>query len=480
MKPFQPIENKEFIGRSRERKQLCKIGQSDEAEIVVLYGRRRVGKTELLEQCYRERNLLKFEGLEGQPSQVQMASVMDDLARYTEQPLLSQVQVQTWKDVFHHIYTHTQSGTWTIYFEELQWLAEYKDDFISILKFAWDNWFRRNPNLLMILCGSSPSFMIQHVMHSRSLYNRSQHEMHLQPLSLQEAAAYMGDKYSKQDIMDAYLTVGGIPLYLKQLKQDSSIWLSLCQSGFVQDAFFSKEHARIFVSSMSDDPNYKKVIAYLAKKPHATRADILKHLKISSGGGVTALLNDLELCGLMRKYAPVFSGKESRLARYAIDDPYLHFYYQFIASQQKAITQGKFNDDPTMGITHQKYQQWLGYAFERFCQRYAHRIAERLGFSAVQYDSGAYYNRSTSKDDPGYQIDLVYDRADNVLTVCEIKYLKDKVPSKVIVEFEKKLARLDMKKERTIHKVLITMNGAEQSVINDGYFDRILTVDDFF
>ncbi|GJM06344.1 MAG: ATPase [marine bacterium B5-7] len=480
MESFQVIENKDFIGRSFEREKLHALGEAGSPGIAVLYGRRRVGKTELLEQTFRARNILKFEGLEGKPERAQMLSVMQDLASYAAQPLLKEVDVQCWKDVFSHIYSHVQHGVWTIYFEEVQWLAEYHDNFISELKFAWDNYFRRNNKLLLILCGSSPSFMINHVMHSKSLYNRSQHEIHLEEFTLSEARQYLGSNYAKRDVMDAYLTVGGIPVYLEQLKQDSSIWLSLCKNAFTKDAFFSKEYQRIFISSMGDDPVYRQVIEFLSKRHHATRNEILAHLKMPSGGRFSALMHDLEMCGFIRKYVPVFSGESSKLVRYCIEDAYLRFYYNFIKPIAGEITRGKYNKIPVTAINQSAYQKWLGFAFERFCRRYTDVIADILKFSAVQYQSGAYYNRSTSQQDSGFQIDLLYDRADNVLTVCEIKYLTGKVPKKVINDFEMKLAHLKTKKEKTIHKVLITAEGAEQSVIEQGYFDRILTLDDFF
>lgn len=165
--------------------------------------------------------------------------------------------------------------------------------------------------------------------------------------------------------------------------------------------------------------------------------------------------------------------------RYQINDAYLQFFYKFIHPQLSDIQQGKYQNQPTKALNLQEYQQWLGYSFERYCLNNAHRIAEILGFFGVQYTAGAYYNRATTKKDPGYQIDLLFDRKDHVITVCEIKYTQNKTGTAVIDEFEKKLALLKNPKNKTVHKVLISASGADNALINHHYFDSILTLDDF-
>ena len=177
-----------------------------------------------------------------------MRALMSDLAGYANEPLLRGVSVSSWQDVFRYIFRYIEKGEWTLYFEEVQWLAQYKTGFISELKFAWDNYFRSNHQLIVILCGSSPSFMINQVAHSKALYNRSQHEIALEPFDLNETKQYL-KKMSIRNVMDAYLTVGGIPVYLERLAQQSSVLLSLCKNAFAKNGFFVGEYERIFISS---------------------------------------------------------------------------------------------------------------------------------------------------------------------------------------------------------------------------------------
>ncbi|MBM3197884.1 MAG: hypothetical protein FJZ58_01340 [Chlamydiae bacterium] len=466
-----------FIGRTFEKERLTSIGKSPTPCILVVYGRRRVGKTELLEQVYAGRNILKFEGLYGKSQQEQMTHVLWQLSEYTNNPLFSKLALSSWKEVFLCINDQITEGPWTLYFEEVQWLADYADDFIAEMKFVWDNYFRHKQGLLLILCGSSPSFIINQVIHSQSLYNRSQHELHLQEFSLTETVEYLAPR-SKREVLDAYLTVGGIPEYLKWCKTSSSVFLSLCNNAFMPDSFFSKEHERIFVSSLADNKHYKNIIEFLALRRFATREEILHHLHISTSGSLTDVLQDMELCGLIYKYAPYNLGDSSHLTRFCLADNYLQFYYKFIKPIASDIQKGVFKNRPTSAISMDTYHKWLGFAFERFCRNNHHHIAKLLGFSGVRYSSGVFFNRATQKAEAGFQIDLLFDRDDKVLSLCEIKYTQGKVGIDVIEEMERKIKLFPNKKGKSLHKILITLEGAQDSLLQRHYFDHILTLED--
>jgi AAA+ ATPase superfamily predicted ATPase len=468
-----------FIGRKEELKTLEAIGNSKTASLLIVYGRRRVGKTELIEHAYSKRNLLKFEGIEGYSQDKQQKIVMQQLAEYAQEPLLRDVSVKNWIDVFKYLHQYTQKGKWTLYFEEVQWLSNYEDDFVSELKYAWDNWFRHNPGMVVVLCGSATSFMINKVVHSKALYNRSQHEIKLNEFSLHEVEQFFKNQPLK-NMMDAFLSVGGIPEYLNRVKKNSSIYLSLCEQSFKPNSFFSKEYERIFISNFASNKHYKQIIQFLSQRKFATREEILQHLKITSGGRISELLEDLELCGFITAYTPYYATGDSKLVRFCIQDAYLQFYYKFIQPIEQDIQHGVFTEHPERAINDQALQKWLGFSFERFCRRYHHSIAKQLGFSAVRYRSGSYFSRSTAKGEPGFQIDLLFDRDDNVVTVCEIKYLRSKVPSKIIHDTDKKLALLPNNKKKRLEKVLICTYGAEKSLLHSGFFDRILTLEDLF
>jgi len=485
LKPFFINENKSFIGRKAEQHYLAEIIAKDEASIIVVYGRRRVGKTELLEQVFRHRNILKFEGVESGDEKLQQALILSTLAKYADDPKLGKLSFNNWVEILELLADYLKEGEWTLYFEELQWIASYQPHFISALKRVWDNYLRHNPKLIILLCGSSPSFMISEVLKSKALYNRSQYELHVKPFTLLETQAFLPQK-SPHEIMDAYLSIGGIPEYLKRIKSGPSLYLGICKESFSPGGFFVHEYQRIFTSSLANNKYYKEIIEFLSHRKFATRDEIMTYLKISSGGSLSTLLEDLELCGFINKYTPYHSKPGSLLARYSIAEAYLQLYYKFIHEKITQIEQGDYQKNPSSAIAHSTYLKYLGFAFERYCQSQSRLIATLLGFSGVAYHSGPFFNRETSAQKSGFQLDLVFERQDRVITLCEIKYLNRPVDKTIIREFEQKLALFNLfiqnakKTSYTLQKVLISAQGADESVINSGYFDRILVLEDLF
>lgn len=475
----QLVENPNFIGRRAERQRILEAANAQEASILIVYGRRRIGKTELIEQTLRQRSLLKLEGVEGGDKQAQIFRVLYQLSKVFEDPYITKMQFATWLELFDFIADKLQGDRWTLYFEEVQWLAEYKNEFISDLKTVWDNKLRHNPGLLIVLCGSSPSFMKNHVVHSKALYNRSVYELNLREFSLNETREFLG-KRSNREVMDTYLSIGGIPEYLKRLKKYSSAKIGLCENSFKKESYFSVEHNKIFISSFAENVHYQKIVGYLSRAKFATRTEIEKHLKLDGGGSLSNVLDDLESCGFIERYIPFQAKKIGKLVRYCISDNYLRFYFKFIQPISKKIEQGFYDEAPLGALNQDSYQKWLGYAFERFCRLNHKLIASIIGYQAVNYTSGVFFNRATDKKDKAYQIDLIFDRADHVLTICEIKYLNTKVGVEVVDEFERKLNSLPNEKSKTIEKVLITASGATNSLLEKGYFDVIITLDDLF
>jgi AAA+ ATPase superfamily predicted ATPase len=366
-------------------------------------------------------------------------------------------------------------GPHTLYLEELQWLSCYDDELISDFKIAWDNYLRHNKDLIVVLCGSSPSFMASHVIKSKAIYGRSQHQMHVKPFTLEECRAYFGEDFSDSAVMDAYLTVGGIPEYLSYLRRSKSPYLELCREAFTPNGYFFNECERIFVSSLANNPHYRKILDMLARERFLTRSEIASQLKIEAGGTLSELLHELEATSFVNRYVPFNKKEGSKLVRYEIGDPYLQFYFKFVASQAKKIRNGMFQDNPTKALNLTDYQQWLGYSFERWCRSNHQQLARRLGFGAVNYDVGPFFSRSTPSN---FQMDLVFRRADRVITIMELKYSRAPAPKSVIQEFERKLDLFDVPPRHSVERVLVAVSGCEQSVIDAGYFDEILTLKD--
>ncbi len=485
--PYKVLENRSFQGRKAEIRLLEEAASSGKPSLVAVYGRRRVGKTELIEQSLRTRNLLKFEGLEGGDEKRQMEQALYQLARYAGDSHIEKLRFTRWLELFDFLGRFVEHGVWTLYFEEVQWLASYKDDLVSDLKHAWDNTFRRNPRIMVVLCGSAPSFMVAKVLRSHSLYGRVAKEIHLKPFTLDVTAGFLGPNRSPFDVLEAQLALGGIPEYLKLARDESSTYLSLSKSSFVPNAYFLNECDRIFVSSLAENTHYRRIVEHLAARRSATRQEIADRCRLKPGGTLSALLDDLEMCGFIEGVVPYDRGPRSKIVRYQIADPYLQFYYRFIAPERRAIDTGTFQDNPTAALPLHEYHQWLGYAFERWCRSEHHRIASLLGFGGVRYRSGAWIERtrptrggrgSRKEEAGGFQFDLVFDRADRVLTVCEIKHTSAPVGTQAAKEFARRVEALDVPKRTTVQRVLVSPAGAEPEVERGGYFDRVLNLDD--
>lgn len=468
-----------FVGRKEEVKYVTDISKAEEARILVIYGRRRVGKTELIEHTFHERNLLKLEGVEDGNTQAQMVRVLYQLSKGLHDPHIARMHFDTWLELFDFIASKVSVGKWTLYLEDLQWLAEYKNELISDLNYVWDNAFRHNPELLLVLCGSSPSFMKNQVVHSKAFYNRSMYELNLQEFSINEVKEFIG-KRSHREIMDAYLTVGGLPEYLKRIKKYSSLHIGICEESFKKDGYFSNQKKRIFISSFATNVHYQEIVDFLSQVKFASKKKIEAFLHIKGGGNLTNVLKDLETCGFIEQYLPYQAGNKSHLIRYCIADSYLRFYFKFITPLSDRIQQGDYNHAPVHALNKESYQKWLGLSFERFCRKNSQMVAMIIGFSAVRYTSGVFFNRTTNKEDAGYQIDLIFDRADHVLTICEIKYTQGKTGTEVIEEFEKKISLLGDTKGKTVEKVLISASGATDALLSRAYFDYIITLEDIF
>lgn len=464
-----------FIGRQNEIEKIKRIKESKDPSILIIYGRRRVGKTTLIEHSFQDTSLYKFEGLEGKSKKQQLAHCLYTLSKYLRDPHIAKLQLRTWEEFFDFLYEKTEKKDFVLYLEEIQWLAEYKSDLISDLKCVWDNRFGKKRNFKLILCGSSPSFIQKEVIRSKALYNRSEHIIFLQPFSLYETSLFIGKTENQFETMDAHLAVGGFPEYLKYLRKEDSVYLALLKNSFHKDAFFVNEYDKIFTSSLADNKYYRKIINLLSHAKFATRDQISEKLKISSGGTLSALLEDLTLMGFVERLTPIGATQGTKLQRFKIADPYLSFYFRFIHSRIQAIQNDQIKR-PELLLPYESYRQWLGIAFEDWCRRSAFLIAKKLGFESVSYKSGSFFRREDLAS--GFQIDLVFERKDRVVTICEIKYTEAPPSKKILKSYLDKLDRYPKKKSQTLERVLISAHGATADLRQN--FDRVLTLADLF
>lgn len=272
---------------------------------------------------------------------------------------------------------------------------------------------------------------------------------------------------------DWKIKASGIPKYIELISQENSLYQAIQKLAFTPQGYFVDEYRRIFTSHFGKNQDFRKLIEVLATHPYGlNRMQISNKTKIELGGGLSQQLYDLETCGFVESYVPFDKEKNSKQIIYCLKDHYLRFYFSFIHPNLKKIKSGI--DDIFYRISQTSaYYAWLGRSFEYVCRDHAKKISHILGFSGIDYSFGPYFQ--AKGESQGIQIDLVFDRADHVLTVCEMKYTQSPPGLEVAKSTERKVALLTSKK--TIQKVLITKTPPSRELLNAGYFFKIISAD---
>ena len=492
MKSYKIIKNRQFVGRNVENAKLSKIVSTNEAKIIVVYGRRRIGKTELIEQFFRKNFVWKFEGIQSKqrdrkPSsaerQYQITNSLRRFARYMENPSLAKTVCTSWTEFFEILDPIIKKlSEMVLYFEEIQWLSNYSSEFLAEMKPFWDDSWRHHKGLTVVICGSAPSFITKEIIADKALYARSIYEIHLQEFNLVEMSKFM--KLGPREVMLAQLTVGGIPEYLKLLKNGRSVFLALCENAFLADSFFSLERDKIFISSLRGNSHYRSIVEYLSRNRYGTREQIRKAVRMKTGGSLSILLKDLEGCGFIEIYTPLHLGADSINVRYCISDEYLQFYFKFVHPVMSRIKNREFLTDPARGLNMSSFRKSLGFSFERWCRKHNYLFAKILGFDRIEYKCGAFYNRKAAEMKEGFQIDLAYIRKDSKVLICENKYADAPVGTTAANEVQRKvnLFQISCPKYRnyTFETVLITTEGEKNALHHRDFFDHVITFEDIF
>jgi uncharacterized protein len=462
----------EFVGRNQELAQLEQFLDSPQSQIAVIHGRRRVGKTLLVDRALQGRQALMFDGLEGAPKKEQIRHFMSRLQHFTG---AHQTQLpQSWEDALMRMYDLIREHPRPIVFDEFQWMAGYRRALVSELKSVWDSFLSRLPSQKLILCGSIASFMTEKVIKSSALYGRVLLKFEVRPFKLSETQQMLAGR-GIDEILQAQMLTGGIPLYLELLRDKPSVQLGLEELAFRPDGYFTDEYDRIFLSHFGRNPGFAAIVAALARKPMGlVRETLAARTGLSLGGRLSVHLRDLEAAGFLNAETPFHRDSETREIKYTLSDAYLRFYFAFVRPNLKKIQKGQ-GANILAGISgNGALVSWMGHAFEHMCIQHAMEIAHLAGFSAVDYSMGPYF-RPHKSGIKGLQVDLVFDRADKVLTVCEMKYATQPVGVEVISDMQRKIELLKPVAEgRTIQPVLIVHPRASRDLINQRYFYKII------
>jgi len=460
-----------FIGRQKELEALSNL-RSKSNTITVIYGRRRIGKSFLIQEFLKKSKALYFEGLEGQSKKQQLKNFILQLNHQTGN---NSPPVKSWSEAFLSLEKVLRNNPSWIVFDEFQWMANYRSEIVSELKMVWDQYLSRIPNVSLILCGSIASFMTSQVVKSKSMYGRTDKIIHLKEFSLNESRKML-PSYGIHELLDAQMILGGIPKYLELIQDFPSLYTAIDELGLKQNGYFVDEFDRIFVSHFGRNEDYMKIINLLAKYPYGLfRKDIIQKSGIDQGGGLSKQLDNLESAGFISIVHPIDKSINSRILKYYLSDAYLNFYYSFIKPNINQINNGPPQNFSTL-VQQGFFHNWKGRAFENLCLQHSGKIAEILGFPGINYRVGPYF-RAPKGGSSGIQIDLIFDRDDNVLTLCEMKTSRSLISTGAIEEIECKREILQKNYPRhTIQPVLIYDGKISKDLYNSPFIYRTIDV----
>lgn len=365
-----------------------------------------------------------------------------------------------------------------IFIDELPWLDTHLSGFLPAFEYFWNDW-AVDQNIIIVICGSATSWMIENIRNNRGgLHNRISNYLHIQPFTLSETNEFFKAKkirFDKQEVALIYMAVGGIPHYLQEIKSGLSATQNIDRILFDAKSNLKYEFPNLYRSLFTYYENYEKTIQALAKKKMGlTRSEIAEFTKISNGGGLTKVLIELEECNFIESYLPFGKAKKDTL--YQLIDEYSLFYFQF--NPQK-------NDKGTFLNLHSSAQanNWKGKAFEMVCLKHVEKIKMKLGISGIITNAYSFYFKG-NKEKEGFQIDLLLDRHDQTITICEIKYSSTpyrmtKIESEKINR-RKELFRLLSGSKKNITTILITTHGAEINQYYLSCIDQLVVLSDLF
>ena len=472
-----------FIGRIGEREILEKALFSPKAEMISVIGRRRVGKTFLIQSVYGDKIDFEITGIQYATRTQQLRNFNIQLSKYFKNSnLLS--EPRDWIEAFHFLSQLLEQkkkrGKMVVFLDELPWMATHRSSFLKGLSFFWNSWAVKQ-NIVVVICGSAASWMIKKVVHHKGgLHNRITRRITLKPFTLSETEQFLKAKninFERYQILHLYMAMGGVPQYLDEIEGGKSAAQNINRICFNENGLLQDEFSKLYSSLFEDSEIHTKIIRALAQKRKGlTRDEIIKTAGVSNGGGLTKVLDELEHSGFISMYYPF--GKKKKESLFRLTDEYSLFYIRFIEPNRG---EGK-NTWQQLSLTP-TYTAWAGYAFESICLKHLPQIKKALGIATIYSTSSAFFKKGND-DEPGLQIDLLIDRNDHVINLCEMKFYIGElnITKSMAMEFRNKITNFKSlsKTKKQVFLTLITTFGIQENKHSLGLVDETLTIENLF
>lgn len=450
-----------IVGRKQEISKLQELYNSGKPEFVAIYGRRRVGKTFLVREMFEKEFVFDLAGLARSDLKKQLLNFHFSIKKVTAQDF---VLPSSWIEAFEQLIAlleNLPTRRKVIFIDEISWLDTQKSSFLTALEHFWNGWACSKKEIMLIVCASATSWVMNNLINNHGgLHNRITASIQLKPFTLHETELFLQSKniiFSHYQIAEIYMIMGGIPFYLEKLKKGSSVAQNIDNLFFSKTGEFRNEFKNLYASLFNNAEDYEKIVEVLSKNRNGlTRKEIIERAKMKSGNHITTILNNLEYTGFIRSYA---QPKRKREQLFQLIDSFTLFYFHF-------LHKNNFRDEKfwTNSLNTPKHNTWAGLSFEIVCLLHTHEIKKKLEILGVQSVEYAWRGKNS---ETAMQIDLILDRADNIVNLCEIKYANMKYI--ITKDYEEKLRekietfRQEIMPRKAIHLLMLTTFGVKQN-----------------
>ena len=416
------MQNNGFVGRNREFERLTRCMESKQAQLIVVYGRRRVGKTFLVETFFDKKFAFSFTGAFNRPKAEQLRNFADEIRFQTGMRL---EKPSSWREAFAQLRLYLSSlddeEKKVVFFDEMPWMDTYRSDFMPAFEWFWNSWASKQDNLVMVICGSATSWMIDNISDNKGgLFNRQTCRIYLEPFDLSETEEFLNSKnirWSRAEIAECYMIMGGMPYYLSLLDPHVEFRKNIDNLFFRRRGELWDEFDHLYHTLFSNDEKYIEIVEALSNKVGGlTRKELSEQVSIKSSNTISKILSDLAASGFIRVYA--YYGHKKRDEVYQLSDYYSLFYFRFVKHNYGVDEEfwSKAYDNPQRRV-------WCGLTFEQLCKDHIRQIKKALGISGVVTTESGWYIRGDSSDTGrGAQIDMLIDRRDMAINICELKF----------------------------------------------------------
>lgn len=482
--------NKLFIGREKEQQLLNEYISSDQSEFIAVYGRRRVGKTFLIQHVIGNDYAFYVAGMNNVSMRMQLKNFMQGIRKKKG----SMPPAESWLDAFIALEDYLESlpdGRKIVFIDEMPWMDTPRSNFISGLEHFWNSWASWRDDIKLIVCGSATSWILNNLIKNRGgLHNRVTHKIPLKPFTLKECQEYFAARQfrlSTRQIAECYMVLGGVPFYLSKLSKAEGIAQNIDRLLFAEDGELHDEFSSLYNSLYKNAARHIKIVTAIATKGKGlTRQELIEKTSLSDNGKFSQMLEELESCGFIRSYVPFVSetarkrrtgvaGNKNSDTLYQLIDPFTLFHFQVMRRAD--------SNDANYWSNKQNshvFSTWSGLAFEMLCLNHVEQIKVALGISGITTNVFSWFGKG---DNRSAQIDMLIDRADNAINLCEMKFYSKAYPMSVKDEedIERKVSTFleATKTDKTIIVTMITDKGLERNEHSE-CIQKVVTLDQLF